>query len=83
MRRAGLLVALVDPLLALTPRFPPSSLRQSAYNASKAATTAFTQSLAAEWAHTGFRINCISPGYIYSGARAASRLLSSLSALWR
>lgn len=37
---------------------------QVAYNASKAATKAMTQSLAAEWARYGVRVNSISPGYM-------------------
>lgn len=37
---------------------------QAAYNASKAAVTHLTKSLAAEWASAGVRVNAISPGYI-------------------
>ena len=38
--------------------------RQSVYNASKAAVTALTKSLAVEWTPRGVRVNAISPGYI-------------------
>ncbi|KAI4730383.1 NAD(P)-binding protein [Aureobasidium sp. EXF-10728] len=37
---------------------------QSAYNVSKAAVIAMKDSLAAEWARYGIRVNCISPGYM-------------------
>ena len=40
--------------------------RQASYNASKAAVTHLTKSLAVEWAEHGIRVNCISPGYIYT-----------------
>lgn len=38
--------------------------RQCAYNASKAAVTALTKSLASEWAARGVRVNAIAPGYV-------------------
>jgi NAD(P)-dependent dehydrogenase (short-subunit alcohol dehydrogenase family) len=38
--------------------------RQCAYNASKAAVTALTKSLASEWASRGVRVNAIAPGYV-------------------
>jgi NAD(P)-dependent dehydrogenase (short-subunit alcohol dehydrogenase family) len=38
--------------------------RQCAYNASKAAVTALTKSLAVEWGPRGVRVNAVSPGYV-------------------
>lgn len=38
--------------------------KQCAYNASKAAVTALTKSLASEWASRGVRVNAIAPGYV-------------------
>lgn len=38
------------------------SQRQCAYNASKAGVVALAQSLAVEWAGSGIRVNCVSPG---------------------
>ncbi|WP_040841892.1 SDR family oxidoreductase [Nocardia brevicatena] len=38
--------------------------KQCAYNASKAAVTALTKSLASEWADRGVRVNAIAPGYV-------------------
>lgn len=38
--------------------------KQCAYNASKAAVTALTKSLASEWASRGVRVNSIAPGYV-------------------
>ena len=37
---------------------------QCAYNASKAAVTALSKSLAAEWGYRGVRVNALSPGYV-------------------
>jgi sorbose reductase len=39
---------------------------QASYNASKAGVIHLTKSLAIEWADKGIRVNCISPGYIYT-----------------
>lgn len=38
-------------------------LKQVHYNSAKAAVQHLSKSLAAEWAHRGVRVNCISPGY--------------------
>lgn len=40
--------------------------RQASYNSSKAAVIQLTKSLAVEWAEYGIRVNCISPGYIWT-----------------
>lgn len=37
---------------------------QAPYNAAKAAVRHLASSLAVEWAGTGIRVNCISPGYM-------------------
>jgi NAD(P)-dependent dehydrogenase (short-subunit alcohol dehydrogenase family) len=39
---------------------------QASYNASKAGVIHLTKSLAVEWAEKGIRVNCISPGYMYT-----------------
>ena len=39
---------------------------QASYNTSKAGVTHLTKSLAYEWAEYGIRVNCISPGYIFT-----------------
>ena len=39
---------------------------QASYNASKAAVSHLTKSLAVEWSGKGVRVNCISPGYVGS-----------------
>ncbi len=38
--------------------------RQCAYNASKAAVSALTRSLAVEWGDRGVRVNAVAPGYV-------------------
>jgi D-arabinitol 2-dehydrogenase len=39
---------------------------QAPYNAAKAAVRHLAASLAVEWAHAGIRVNCISPGYMFT-----------------
>jgi sorbose reductase len=39
---------------------------QASYNSSKAGVIHLTKSLAVEWASKGIRVNCISPGYMYT-----------------
>ena len=39
---------------------------QASYNTSKAGVAHLTKSLAYEWAEHGIRVNCISPGYIFT-----------------
>lgn len=40
--------------------------RQASYNSSKAGVIHLTKSLAVEWADYGIRVNCISPGYMWT-----------------
>jgi len=40
--------------------------KQASYNASKAGVVHLTKSLAVEWVAQGIRVNCISPGYIFT-----------------
>jgi NAD(P)-dependent dehydrogenase (short-subunit alcohol dehydrogenase family) len=42
----------------------PHPQKQIAYNASKAAVVKITQTLGAEWADRGVRVNCMSPGIV-------------------
>ncbi|RSH76785.1 uncharacterized protein EHS24_005363 [Apiotrichum porosum] len=53
-----LVVSSISGLVAMSPQ------RQAAYNASKAAVTMLSKSLAEEWAHLGITVNTISPGYV-------------------
>lgn len=48
--------------------------KQSAYNASKAASAHLMKSLASEWAPYGIRVNAISPGYIETEANAGEEM---------
>lgn len=55
--------------------------KQSAYNASKAASAHFMKSLAAEWAPHGIRVNALSPGYIQTEANSGEEM-EELSKQW-
>lgn len=58
--------------------------KQSSYNASKAAVSHLTKTLAGEWADRGVRVNSVSPGYIGTDLTAA--LLErqpELGEIWR
>jgi len=46
---------------------------QASYNASKAAVVHLTKSLALEWVKHGIRVNCISPGYIFTDLTSGTR----------
>jgi NAD(P)-dependent dehydrogenase (short-subunit alcohol dehydrogenase family) len=46
---------------------------QASYNATKAAVKHLTKSLAVEWVNKGIRVNCVSPGYIWTDLTAAVR----------
>lgn len=52
---------------------------QAAYNSSKAAVSALTRSLAAEWASKGVRVNAVAPGYVDT---AMTRSRGSLTTVW-
>jgi sorbose reductase len=55
--------------------------KQSAYNASKAASAHLMKSLASEWAPHGIRVNALSPGYIQTEANAGEEM-EKLSKEW-
>jgi sorbose reductase len=55
--------------------------KQSAYNASKAASTHLMKSLASEWAPYGIRVNALSPGYIQTEANEGDEM-KKLSEQW-
>lgn len=55
--------------------------KQSAYNASKAASTQLMKSLASEWAPHGIRVNALSPGYIQTEANKGEEM-ENLSKEW-
>lgn len=46
--------------------------KQCSYNATKAGVVHMTKSLAVEWAQYGIRVNCISPGYIWTEMTAST-----------
>jgi NAD(P)-dependent dehydrogenase (short-subunit alcohol dehydrogenase family) len=54
---------------------------QASYNASKAAVVHLTKSLAVEWAKYGIRVNCISPGYIFTDMTAS--VAKNLIEFWK
>ncbi len=54
--------------------------KQSAYNASKAAVSALTRSLAVEWGKRGVRVNSVAPGYV---ATALNDLKQHLHTRWK
>jgi sorbose reductase len=55
--------------------------KQSAYNASKAASAHLMKSLASEWAPHGIRVNALSPGYIQTEANEGEEM-EELSKRW-
>jgi len=55
--------------------------KQSAYNASKAASAHLMKSLASEWAPHGIRVNALSPGYIQTEANEGEEM-EKLSKQW-
>lgn len=55
--------------------------KQSAYNASKAASAQLMKSLASEWAPYGIRVNALSPGYIQTEANEGEEM-EKLSKEW-
>ncbi|CAN9337879.1 unnamed protein product [Alternaria alternata] len=55
--------------------------KQSAYNASKAASAHLMKSLASEWAPHGIRVNALSPGYIQTEANEGEEM-EKLSKEW-
>ncbi len=56
--------------------------KQSYYNASKAAVHHLTQSLAAEWADRGVRVNAVAPTYIETDMTRFSDIDPAMSAMW-
>jgi NAD(P)-dependent dehydrogenase (short-subunit alcohol dehydrogenase family) len=74
---AGCIVTVSSMSGNLIVNFPQ---RQCAYNASKAAVTALTRSLAVEWGPRGVRCNAISPGYV---ATPLNELKKDLHEQWK
>lgn len=53
-------------------RVPDEVAHQIAYPMSKAAVIQMTKALAADYAGSGIRVNCVSPGYVFSAAHNGS-----------
>lgn len=60
----------------------PHPQKQIAYNASKAAVVKMTQTLGAEWADRGVRVNCMSPGIVNTALIQESKDLAPLVEQW-
>jgi NAD(P)-dependent dehydrogenase (short-subunit alcohol dehydrogenase family) len=60
----------------------PHPQKQIAYNASKAAVVKITQTLGAEWADRGVRVNCMSPGIVNTALIQESKDLAPLVEEW-
>ena len=60
----------------------PHPQKQIAYNASKAAVVKITETLGAEWADRGVRVNCMSPGIVNTALIQESKDLAPLVEQW-